>query len=76
VTPERILSEYKDLIFFDLMLLFNVFSSNKYNQNKSGFFGGPAYFIRQSEQFKKYSKSSDWLEKTRLSKKSTFVLIM
>jgi len=28
----------------------------------------------QSEQFKKYSKSSDWLEKSRLSKKATFVL--
>jgi len=30
----------------------------------------------QSEQFKKYSKSSDWLEKSRPSKKATFVLIM
>jgi len=28
----------------------------------------------QSEQFKK--KSSDWLEKSRSSKKATFVLIM
>jgi len=30
----------------------------------------------QSKQFKKYSKSSDWLDKSRLSKKATFVLIM
>jgi len=30
----------------------------------------------QSEQIKKYSKSSDWLEKSRSSKKATFVLIM
>jgi len=28
----------------------------------------------QSELFKKYSKSSDWLEKSRPSKKATFVL--
>jgi len=27
-----------------------------------------------SEQFKKYSKRSDWLEKSRPSKKATFVL--
>jgi len=30
----------------------------------------------QSEQFKNYSKTSDWLEKSRLFKKATFVLIM
>jgi len=30
----------------------------------------------QSEQFKKYSKSSDWLEKSWPFKKATFVLIM
>jgi len=30
----------------------------------------------QSEQLKKYSKSSDWLEKIWPSKKTTFVLIM
>jgi len=30
----------------------------------------------QSEQFKNYSKSSDWLEKSRPSKKATFVLFM
>jgi len=30
----------------------------------------------QSEQFKKYSESSDWLEKIRPSKKANFVLIM
>jgi len=28
----------------------------------------------QSEQFKKYSKSTNWLEKSRPSKKATFVL--
>jgi len=30
--------------------------------------------INQSEQFKNYSKSSDWLEKSRLSKEATFIL--
>jgi len=30
----------------------------------------------QSKQFKKYSKSSNWLEKNRPCKKATFVLIM
>jgi len=30
----------------------------------------------QSGQFEKYSKSSDWPEKSRSSKKATFVLIM
>jgi len=30
----------------------------------------------QSKQFKKYSKSSDWLKKSRPSKKATVVLIM
>jgi len=30
----------------------------------------------QSEQFKRYSKISDWLEIIRPSKKATFVLIM
>jgi len=30
----------------------------------------------QSEQFKMYSKSSDWLEKSRPSKKAAFVLVM
>jgi len=30
----------------------------------------------QSEKFKKYSKISDWLGKSRISKKATFVLIM
>jgi len=28
----------------------------------------------QSEQFKNYSKTSNWLEKSRPSKKATFVL--
>jgi len=33
--------------------------------------------LSQSEQIKKYSKISDWLEKkNRPSKKATFVLIM
>jgi len=30
----------------------------------------------QSEQFEKFSKSHDWLEKSRRSKQATFVLIM
>jgi len=46
-----------------------------HNLNKRGFFGGPA-FIQQSEKSEKFSKSPDWLEKSRPSKKATFVLIM
>jgi len=34
------------------------------------------FLSSQSEQFKKYLKSSDWLEKSRPSIKATFVLIM
>jgi len=30
--------------------------------------------LLSSQQFKKYSKSSDWLEKSRPSKKAAFVL--
>jgi len=30
----------------------------------------------QSEQFEKFSKTSDWLEKRRPSKKAAFVLMM
>jgi len=30
----------------------------------------------KSEQFKKYSKSCDWLEKSRLSKNAAFVMII
>jgi len=30
----------------------------------------------QSGQFEKFAKNSDWLEKSRLSKKAAFVLIM
>jgi len=33
-------------------------------------------FSSQSEQFKQYSKGSDWLEKSWPSKKATYVLIM
>jgi len=38
---------------------------------KKWLFGGPAYLANQSN-----SKISDWLEKSRLSKKATFVFIM
>jgi len=30
----------------------------------------------QSEQFKNYSKSSDWLEKTAVFQNATFILVM
>jgi len=33
-----------------------------------------AGFYPAIEQFEKFSKSSDWLEKSRSSKKATFVL--
>jgi len=34
------------------------------------------FLSSQSEQSEKFSKSPDWLEKSRHSKKATFVLIM
>jgi len=46
-----------------------------HDQNKSGFLEG-RLLTSQSEQFKNYSKSSYWLEKSRPSKKAAFVLIM
>jgi len=45
------------------------------DKNNSGLYGGPLLSI-QSEQSEKFSKSPDWLKKSRLSKKATFVLIM
>jgi len=39
------------------------------------FFEGPA-FIQQIRPIEKYSKGSDWLEKSLPSKNATFVLIM
>jgi len=44
-------------------------------KTKVAFVGGQL-LSSQSKQFKKYSKSSDWLKKSRLSKIATFVLIM
>jgi len=55
--------------------------SNKFTNIAKGF--SPLPFLlssqllsSQSVQFKKYSKRSDWLEKSQLFKKATFVLIM
>jgi len=44
-------------------------------KTKVAFFEG-RLLSSQSEQFKKFSRSSDWLEKSRPSKKASFVLIM
>jgi len=44
-------------------------------KTKSGFLEGPA-FNKPIKAFKIYSKSFNWLEKSRSSKKATFVLIM
>jgi len=44
-----------------------------HDRNKSGFFGGPA-FIQSIRVIWKVYKSSDWLEKSRPSKKATFAL--
>jgi len=33
-------------------------------------------FFSQSEQFEMFSKSPDWLKKSRPSKKATFILIV
>jgi len=46
-----------------------------HDQNKSGFLGG-RLFSSQSGLFKNFSDCSDWLDKSRLSKKAIFVLIM
>jgi len=46
-----------------------------HDQNKSGFLKG-GFLSSESEQSEKFSKSSDWLEKSRPSEKATFVLIM
>jgi len=46
-----------------------------HDQNKSGFLEGRLLSI-QSEQSEKFSKSPDWLDKSRPSKNATFVLIM
>jgi len=46
-----------------------------HDQNKSGFLEG-RLLSSQSEQSEKFSKSPDWLENSRISKKATFVLIM
>jgi len=40
-----------------------------------GFFGGPAFF-QPIRVFENISDFSDWLEKSRPSKKATFVMIM
>jgi len=44
-------------------------------KTKVAFLKGRILFS-QSEQFKKHSKGSNWLEKSRPSKKATFDLIM
>jgi len=46
-----------------------------HNQNKNGLFEG-RLLSSQPEQFKKYLKSSDRMEKSRHSKKVTFILIV
>jgi len=48
------------LLFYDILACLH-------DQNKSGFFEGPA-FSSQSKQLKKYSKNSGWLEKSRPTK--------
>jgi len=45
------------------------------NKTKVDFLEGQL-LSSQSEPFEKLSKSSDWLEKSRSSKKATFVLII
>jgi len=46
-----------------------------HDQNKSGFFGG-RLFSNQSEPFQYFLNCSEWPDKSRPSKKATFVLIM
>jgi len=46
-----------------------------HDQNKSGFLEG-RLFSSQSELFEHFFNCSDWLDKSRPSKKASFVLIM
>jgi len=46
-----------------------------HDQNKSGFLKGQL-LSSQSEQFEKLFKSSNWLDKSRPSKKVALVLVM
>jgi len=45
------------------------------SKTKVAFFKGQL-FSNQSKQYKKYTKSSDWLEKSQPFKKATSVLLM
>jgi len=42
-----------------------------HDQNKNGFFGGPA-FSSQSELFENFSDCSEWIDKSRALQKSHF----
>jgi len=46
-----------------------------HDQSKSGFFGRPAFF-QPIKAFQNFLNCSDWLDKSRPSKKATFVLTM
>jgi len=54
---------------------YSLFITYLHDQNKSGFLEG-WLLSSQSEQSEKFSKNSDWLDKSWPSKKATFVLIM
>jgi len=67
--------------FFGGLLLWSVILTQitgKSPPKKPGFIGLPAYktwlLSSQSEQSEKFSKSLDWLERSRPSKKATFAL--
>jgi len=47
-----------------------------HDQNKSGFFGEPDFFQPIRELFENFLNCSDWLDKSRPSKKAPFALIM
>jgi len=54
-------TKFNDITYFAWLLV----------QKQSGFFEGSAFFINQSEIFESILNSSDWLYKSRSSKKAT-----
>jgi len=69
----RIENKFNTIALYPLNI--NLTIACLHDQNKSGFFGEPA-FSSQSGLFENFSDCSDWLDKSRPYKKATFVLIM
>jgi len=69
---------YNDFLIFTIYLTVHIigpYLASMHVQNKTAFSEG-RLLSSQSQQYKKYSKISDWLEESRPFKKATFVLVM